>query len=296
LLRLKIPLLFVTCFVASAIASPSREIRIGVDQAAPYQSWGKGGGPVGFSVEVLNEAARRKHLRLRWMECPEGPTRALKSKKVDMWPLLTVEAGRQLGLYVPEPWVENQYATVWKRDEAETQRKAPSWAGKTIGVVDLPYSRRVAAQVFRTSSIEGTPNRTVALQKLCQSRVDAAFMEIRILEPMLLDRPAGCEGVKFRVQVDSHLRRQMTLVSSPEFRRETDELRAAIGAMFLDGQFGTIVDRWFVFSNVEAHALADYWDQRQRNRYSLAALAGMTILACLKRKRREKRFPCQCQP
>ena len=32
-------------------------LRIGVDQAAPYQSWIEGTGPVGFSVEILSEAA-----------------------------------------------------------------------------------------------------------------------------------------------------------------------------------------------------------------------------------------------
>ena len=38
----------------------TRSARIGADAAAPYQSWDVKRGAVGFSVEVINEAARRK--------------------------------------------------------------------------------------------------------------------------------------------------------------------------------------------------------------------------------------------
>lgn len=41
-----------------------RVYRIGVDNAAPYQTWVPGVGPQGYSVDVLNEAARRKGIRL----------------------------------------------------------------------------------------------------------------------------------------------------------------------------------------------------------------------------------------
>ena len=274
-------LLFAALFTSQATSSTSREIRIGVDQAAPYQSWVKGSGPVGFAVDVLNEAARRKHLRLRWIDCPEGPGLALKNKKVDMWPLLSLASAKKLNIYAAEPWLENQYATVWKMAEERPFDPAPHWVNKTVSVVDLPYTRHIAAQVISNARLSGTPNRTVALQELCSGKVEAAFLEIRILEPMLMDRPQGCEAVKLRVRVNSGVLHAMTVTSTDSFRREADELRGAIGAMFLDGHFGAIVDRWFVFSNIEAHALADYWQQRQRNHYILAALTGMTIVAAV---------------
>jgi len=53
-----------------------RRVRIGVDQAAPYQSWNAGAGPVGFSVDVLREAARGAHIDLQWEFHPEGPQSA----------------------------------------------------------------------------------------------------------------------------------------------------------------------------------------------------------------------------
>src|ERR1700728_3332606 len=40
-----------------------------------------------LAVAVVSEAARRIGLRLQWLDCPEGPDQALKTKKVDLWPL-----------------------------------------------------------------------------------------------------------------------------------------------------------------------------------------------------------------
>ena len=39
-----------------------------------------------------------------------------------------------------------------------------------------------------------------------------------------------------------------------------------------------VVDEWFVFSNVEAHSLAELLHQRRQNAYGLALLAVMTVL------------------
>ena len=51
--------------------------------------------------------------------------------------------------------------------------------------------------------------------------------------------------------------------------------------MFQDGRFAWLVDRWFVFSNIEANSLAQLMEQRQRNRYGMAVLALMAILMML---------------
>ena len=33
------------------------------------------------------------------------------------------------------------------------------------------------------------------LQRLCSGAAEGAFLEVRLLEPILLERPAGCDGV-----------------------------------------------------------------------------------------------------
>jgi signal transduction histidine kinase/ActR/RegA family two-component response regulator len=269
----------VILFVAgSALLARTTEIRIGVDQAAPYQSWREGYGPVGFTVDVLENAAKKRGITLKWINCPEGPTKAIAAGKVDMWPLLGVEVGRRLGVYVAQPWLQNEYAILWRTTTPNLHGGAPDWNSKTVSVVDLPMSRFLAQRFFVGSKFDPTPNRTVAFQHVCSGTADGAFMEVRLVEPMLLERPTGCDGASLGLRVIPGMTQSMTVVASKPFRAEADELRAEIGAMFLDGRFGEFVDNWFVFSNIEARSLVQLLQQRQRNRYISVALVVMTAL------------------
>jgi signal transduction histidine kinase/ActR/RegA family two-component response regulator len=265
-------------FAAALATAQTREIRIGVDQAAPYQSWRDGYGPVGFTVDVLKDAARKRGLTLKWINCPEGPTKAIAAGKVDMWPLLGVDTARKLGIYVAQPWLQNEYAIVWRSTTPKVHGIAPDWSGKTVSVVNLPTNRSRAERFFSRSKIDPTPNRTVAFQHVCSGSADGAYMEVRLVEPMLLERPAGCDGIGLGLRMIAGMTQSMTLVATQPFRAEADELRAEIGVMFLDGRFGEFVDNWFVFSNIEARSLVELLQQRQRNRYITAALAVMIVL------------------
>ncbi len=262
----------------SALLARTGEIRIGVDQAAPYQSWREGYGPVGFTVDVLENAARKRGIALKWINCPEGPAKALVAGRVDMWPLLGVEVAHKLGVYAPPAWLQNEYAILWRTQTPNLHGDAPDWRGKTISVVDLAMSRSLARGFFTNSNFDPTPNRTVAFEDVCSGKADAAFMEVRLVEPMLLERPSRCNGVSLGLRVIPGMTQSMTLVATQPFRAQADELRAEIGVMFLDGRFGEFVDNWFVFSNIEARSLAELFQQRERNGYISAALAVMTVL------------------
>src|SRR5688572_28420720 len=93
---------------------PYRTVRMGVDAAAPYQSWSEQGRPVGFSVDILNEAARRAGIRLEWVHGQGGPKDSFDRKLVDAWPVLSMGAAERWGLHAVEPWMHNQYAAVWR--------------------------------------------------------------------------------------------------------------------------------------------------------------------------------------
>ena len=263
------------------ISAARRNVRIGVDQAAPYQSWIEGRGPAGFTVDVLEAAAEKRNIHLQWIFCPEGPLKALKARKVDLWPIQAALPAKENGFYTSEPWLENEYALIWPGNRSGARDEEPNWAGKSIATVQLPYCVRLAKQTLPDSPLDLAPNRATALQHLCAGVAQGSFMEVRLLESLLLNRPAGCESVAFRVRVISELRRQMATVSNVEFRAEVDVLRDEIGLMFQDGRFARFVDRWFVFSNIEADTLVQLMEQRRWNTYGRAALATMAILMTL---------------
>src|SRR6185369_8647823 len=261
--------------------SGHRSVRIGVDQAAPYQSWIEGRGPVGFTVDVLSAAAKQRGIKLQWVFCPEGPQKAMRAGKVDLWPAQASRAGRDAGFYSTDAWLENEYAIIWRGTGPGSHDEEPDWKGLRVAVTNLPLGVRLAKQHLPHSTIDLTPNRVVVFQHLCAGLADVGFMEVRLLEALLLNRAPGCQDASFRVRVISELHQPMGTISTAAFRAEADALRQEIGIMFQDGRFASLVDRWFVFSNIEANSLAQLMEQRQRNRYGMAVLAIMAILMML---------------
>ena len=264
--------------VRGSAQATRRSVRIGVDQAAPYQSWVEGQGPVGFTVDVLGAAARKRGIELHWIFCPEGPQKALSAGKVDLWPAIASRAARAGGFYATDPWLENTYAIIWRGSAPGAHDEEPDWSGRTIAVTNLPFGVRLVKQAFPHSAMDLTPNRTVTFQHICAGLADAGFIEVRLLEALLLKRAPGCEGTDLRVRVISELHQPMATEATLAFRPEADELRQEIGVMFQDGRFAQFVDRWFVFSNIEANSLAQLIEQRRRNMYGLCALAVMTVM------------------
>jgi signal transduction histidine kinase/ActR/RegA family two-component response regulator len=232
---------------------------------------------VGFSVDVLSEAARASDIELDWQFHPEGPQRAFAKKAVDLWPLWASAAATKSKLYASKPWLENQYAVAWRGDGTGSHLARPDFRGKIVATANLPFVKRLAADFLPPFREDLAPNRTIALQHLCSGKADAIFLEVRLLEAMLLRRPPGCEAVDLRVEVAGGVSVQMSTASTWEFRSETDGLRRQIDLMFQDGRFARFLDSWFVFSNVEAHALADLHEQRRKNLYTIVAL-GVVIL------------------
>ena len=72
-----------------------------------------------LAVEVLATAARRMGIHLIWVDCPEGPAKAISSKKVDLWPLAMVLPNRkandsQAVNHITEPWLAVERSLVTK--------------------------------------------------------------------------------------------------------------------------------------------------------------------------------------
>lgn len=221
---------------------------------------------------------------------PGGPRQAFAEHTVDLWPLWATRAAGQSRVYTSKPWLDNQYAVAWRADGTGAHDAPPEWRGRTIAIANLPLAKQLAQQLFPGFRGDFTPARTTALQHLCSGQADGVFLEVRLLEAMLLRRPAGCEPVDLRVQVADELSVPMAIASSSEFRPETDLLRRQIEIMFQDGRFSRLVDRWFVFSNIEANSLANLQRPERNNVYTHIALGIVVLflglLVCMYRQAR----------
>jgi ABC-type amino acid transport substrate-binding protein len=77
-----------------------RIYRIGFSNQPPQHFPGKDGKPTGLVVELINEAARRRGIRLQWSMEPESSEAALKMNKVDLWPIMTIRPERKGVVYI----------------------------------------------------------------------------------------------------------------------------------------------------------------------------------------------------
>src|SRR5260370_5246501 len=78
-------------------------LKIGFQNAIPYHFPDANGKPTGPVVELLREAARRRHIQLEWVYFPGGPVKALASGALHLWPLMGDLPERREFLYISPP-------------------------------------------------------------------------------------------------------------------------------------------------------------------------------------------------
>jgi ABC-type amino acid transport substrate-binding protein len=81
-----------------------------VDHSPPFYQFEENGPVTGLAVDVLNEAARRRGIRLIWTPLKDIPIdKALGDRVVQLWPLVGMTKERATKFYMSEPWLESDY-------------------------------------------------------------------------------------------------------------------------------------------------------------------------------------------
>src|SRR5579863_5311164 len=83
--------------------SLARTFRIGFQNSPPYHFPDAQGKPTGPAVELIQEAANRKNIRLEWVFSPQGPEAALESQALDLWPIVGDLPERRPKMYISAP-------------------------------------------------------------------------------------------------------------------------------------------------------------------------------------------------
>src|SRR5690348_1882200 len=105
---------------ATRSAGPLRSIRIGVDNS-PYSRVDAHGHSTGLAVDLINEAAKRRHIKITWVPVTgEDPDAALQSGRVDLWPVLGITSDRLARIHITKPWFQNVFCLVTRRGAAST--------------------------------------------------------------------------------------------------------------------------------------------------------------------------------
>ncbi len=247
---------------------------IGTDNAFPYHfltDRGEAGGMVGG---VIQEAARRSGVRLEWRLRPDGPTRALKAKAVDLWPLVAAQPAVWPDVYFTQPYLRNAYVALSLDPNFGTK---PGWMGK-VGILGAPLARRLSAQAFPGAQIVGFPSREKALAAVCTGQVDGASLEARTAQHLALNRPPGCEGAVFYTLGLDVPSADLSIAATKGNEAVADRLRAEIGTMQADGTMARLLRKWNYYYSGEAETIYREMQARSAIHLSHWLTAGLVAL------------------
>ena len=223
-------------------------------------------------MDVMNEAARRAGVRLQWVYCPRGSQAALDGGAIDLWPAGSYRPGEYPLLHQTRPWSQDQHAFVW--DKARRAEVPERLDGVRVAVVNRMAPLALAKRLFPNARIVPEASRRDVLEAMCVGTADVAFMDMRTVEGMLLERPGRCQGKALHVKPKPELTDPTSLFARKEYGPLADGMRDRIDDMVSDGTLMRYADRWFSFSSSDVRQVMGIQERTRQLRW----LAGICLV------------------
>jgi diguanylate cyclase (GGDEF)-like protein/PAS domain S-box-containing protein len=255
-----------------------RVYRVGVDHSPPFYLVDRDGSVTGLAVDVLNEAARRREIRLEWVPIRDMPLDdALAKRAVDIWPLVGPSKLRQSKFFLSQPWLESSYVLVSLG--TNPIRNASEAAGKTVAHARLRTTTAIAKQYLPRSTLVVRHFREEAVEAMCAGEAVAAVIESQVLDAILLKRPESCAEQALKISSLTGAKSDLSIITVPEAREAGEALREEISTLALDGFLSAKLDEWAPFS---AQGMRSLWAREtaeQRSRFYRAWAALILLFA-----------------
>jgi signal transduction histidine kinase/ActR/RegA family two-component response regulator len=256
---------------------PKRVYRIGTDNAFPYHYMKPDGSVEGLTADLIQEAARRTGIRLRWQVNPEGPSAALKANRVDLWSLLAVQPSLWPELHFSRPYLTNGFVVVGSKDAITESDGLKSI--RRLSAVSLPFVSKLARETMPWAAVVLFPTRQQAFEAVCQGGADAMFMEARAAHGFMLRRPAGCETVGLHAVGAPVALQNLGIAATKEAAAVADLLRDELDSMLADGTTARLLNRWSYFYSGEAENLFRQEQAHAAQRRSML-MVGLLGICC----------------
>jgi signal transduction histidine kinase/CheY-like chemotaxis protein len=254
-----------------------RTYTVGFENDPPFQVVLADGRASGLAVEAVREAAARAGIRLRWMHTPDGSERALRERKVDLWPLMVVLPQRRSVLHLTAPWLDGSTCLLVRRASDIWQPKDA--IGKRIAIVGQALRRQQVASRWRPSEFVMVQTPLDVLRAVCTSRADAGHMDEQAALLALLES-GECAGGPLRIVGIPAITTKMALGSTFEAAPAADAIRTEIGRLANEGRLEAIMRDWAYFVPGRIKSISDLVEAR-RDAIRLGAVAAVATLLLL---------------
>jgi signal transduction histidine kinase/CheY-like chemotaxis protein len=268
-------------------ANTAQPFRIGFELSPPQQLLTPEKKPTGPAIEIVAEAARRRHIPIEWVYSPDGPDENLRRGTVDLWPLITLRPERRGYLYITEPWTKNIYWMVSLRPNHI--HSTADTAGRVVYHRNTAQETKLAESLFpHATRVAAASNEDIFLAVI-NRQADAGLLTANAGRTGALAKLVGDHAPELVFQQLTQQPIMLGIGASlvrPDAKRAADALRAEIADMAKDSTLSSIYFRWFLDPNSETVSLF-YIEATQRQDFYLkltvaslgGALAGLVWLA-----------------
>jgi len=240
------------------------------------------GRPIGFVIDVINEAAKREHVEIQWRRVggSNDIERALQQGLIDLFPA-GIDTERRRALFsVSAPWWSEDLSILARGDKPLGSRG--DWRGSRLVLTSPTYMAK-ARVMFPASSLvlpdqydaRGGPESSVAV--VCAGQADGALMAHVEVDEVLVDRPAVCNAVKLQV-IETPGSLDLSVIARWEKALFGQRLRRRLDELALDGTMGRIAGRYPRIPARSAVALAETVRTRYQHTVLLVALCAAIAL------------------
>ncbi len=256
----------------------NRVYRIGVDNGPPLTEIQEDGKPIGLAVELINEAARRRHIVLEWIPTDLRADRALSSGWVDLWPVVGVTEQRRRMFHLTEPWFFNTFCVIEKQQG--TNRMRGNLVNKKVAFTGFPLATLIAQQFLPGSQLVKMGHRDAVLEAVCSGAAAAGFDEASYVSIRMLDRPPVCRDAALKINMVEGAVANAAIASTRAAAPVADALREELSKLAVDGTMMKGLDHWSSFSANETRSILAMQTTEQRSRILMYGL-GLAVLASL---------------
>jgi signal transduction histidine kinase/CheY-like chemotaxis protein len=255
--------------------------RVGYYSFPPYLIVGEEGEPDGFAVAAFSEAARRRGIRIEWVNTQGSPDQAFATGAIDLYPMLAITDERRERLALSRPWWENNLGLLMRRGHA-IDRGALEKGDARVAVLDLSFGATFFGKAFPKPPLVRFKDTTPLADAVCRGTVDAGMVEARIFQH-LRDTVPSCRSVPLEFRWFRELSLTYAVGAQPAYARQADALQRELMALALDGTLTDIGERWNVQATNQMMLFRDLVSVRDRNlaliclSIGLAALVGYVV-------------------
>lgn len=239
----------------------------------PYQFTTDAGQAGGFVPEVVSVAARRTGLRYEWVAVRGSVTEALRAGAVDMAPLWIARRTGDQPPGVMDRWMSLQYGLVVRAPFRGSVEPIPRhWR---VSHDHAGGSAALAVEILSSVARAPRAGSAEAFRALCLGDAEAAFLEVRVAERWLLERPPGCGDIPLRFVPLPSASAPVGIAYASSARSAAVALRQEILEMARDGTLASLASRWFSFGPDETSWLSG---EAQERRFQWVLFSGIAVL------------------